>query len=180
MYLSSEQYALFIHEYTPVCETYKPVYTFKWSNYGYMTLILFSSKSPEQTENKGIIKMSGSAKNVHSEVLIYLFLAESPFLQLSSSSELIKHLANGECDSDPVWCPGKTKNRARPLSSLSHSKYTHVSDFSVFSVYPITLREFFSHSLYPVFPCPLKLPHLKRSLERNFKGSLSNVLKKYL
>lgn len=39
--------------------------------------------------------MSESAKNVYSQVLIYFFLAEPPFLQLFSSSELIRHLANG-------------------------------------------------------------------------------------
>lgn len=53
------------------------------------------TKSPKQTENKGIIKMSRSAKNVYSQVLICLFLAESPFLQLFSSSELLRHLTSG-------------------------------------------------------------------------------------
>lgn len=43
MYLSPEQYALFIQEYKSACETYKPVYTFKWSNCAYIMLILFPS-----------------------------------------------------------------------------------------------------------------------------------------
>lgn len=67
-----------------------------------------------------------------------------------------------------------------PLSSLSHSEYIHASDFSVFAVHPITLREFSSHSSHPVHPSPLKLPHLQHSLVRNFIGSLSNVLKEFL
>lgn len=43
MYLSPEQYALFIQENKSACETSKPVYTFKWSNCAYIMLILFPS-----------------------------------------------------------------------------------------------------------------------------------------
>jgi len=48
-----------------------------------------------QTEKlKKLKKMSGSAKNVYSQVLISVFLVEPPFTQLFANSELIRHLAN--------------------------------------------------------------------------------------
>lgn len=45
--------------------------------------------------------MSGSAKNAYSQVLTYLFLAEPPFPQIFSNSELIRHLAGGGSSSVP-------------------------------------------------------------------------------
>lgn len=39
--------------------------------------------------------MFWSAKNVYSQVLIYLVLAEPPFPHIFCNSELIRHLASG-------------------------------------------------------------------------------------
>lgn len=82
---------------------------------------------------------------MYSQVLIYLLLAESPFLELFSSSELIRHLTNGGFGSVSEWpCLMSREDQEEavcvtlPLSSLSHSKYINVRDFSAFAVYLIT------------------------------------------